>query len=264
MTAPRDGSLTAMDWTEFTRLVDAGRWPRGVAPERLAALRAEIEKRLPADDDGRLVLTEIASQADREWGRDDVEPQVQIWPKLSNEKAAKGNPGGFFCFRAPDQAAAGLPVIAIEPLMPWNEIMANAAPSSHVQAIGRVQRPDDGAAPVACVVGCLAIGLAALRAAVAERVNGGCWAPVCSCTGGATRAVVAAASWALVRRLRLLFPAGGGRWALGLSPPTCSDIVCLSCLLRADYGNGIPHRGQRRAVRVHPNNRALRQMPLSG
>jgi hypothetical protein len=63
MTAPRDGSLTAMDWTEFTRLVDAGRWPPGVAPERLAALRAEIEKRLPADDDGRLVLTEIASQA---------------------------------------------------------------------------------------------------------------------------------------------------------------------------------------------------------
>jgi hypothetical protein len=50
VTAPRDGSLCAMDWTEFTRLVDAGRWPRGVAPERLAALRAEIEKRLPCAD----------------------------------------------------------------------------------------------------------------------------------------------------------------------------------------------------------------------
>lgn len=61
MTAPRDGSLTAMDWTEFTRLVDAGHWPSNVAPERLAALRAEIENRLPSADDGRLKVTRLAS-----------------------------------------------------------------------------------------------------------------------------------------------------------------------------------------------------------
>ncbi len=51
MTAPRPGTLCAMDWAEFDRLVDAGHWPRGVDPERLALLRAELLRRPPLNPD---------------------------------------------------------------------------------------------------------------------------------------------------------------------------------------------------------------------